>query len=411
MEHTAGITKNMRIGILRETKNPPDRRVPLTPTQCRALIEKYPGLEIRVQPSRNRCYSDQEYLQEGVPLQENLADCHVLMGVKEVETGTLLESKTYFFFSHTAKKQPYNRGLLKAVVKRGITLVDYEYLTRENRERVVAFGRWAGIVGAYNGLRAHGLREGNCLLKPATQCRDLQELHNEIGKADPGRSRILVTGGGRVAGGAMEVLQSARIKEVAPEHYLKEKFQKAVFTRLDPWHYTKRKGGAEFDFNHFVAHPESYENNLHAYALETDMLITCHFWDPRAPVMLTREELADESIPISIIADISCDINGPIASTIRASSIAEPFYGYDPFTGSETEPFAAGSITVMAVDNLPGELPRDASSDFGNALINHVIPELTRKQHTGMMQRATIATDGRLTEEFNYLKDYMEGIE
>jgi alanine dehydrogenase len=411
MEHIAGNDGKIRIGILRETKNPPDRRVPLTPVQCRDLMDQYPELEIRVQPSGYRCFSDEEYLQEGIQLQEDLSECQVLMGVKEVEPETLLDLKTYFFFSHTAKKQPYNRGLLQDIVARGITLVDYEYLTRENRERVVAFGRWAGIVGAYNGLRAYGLHEGAYMLNPATQCRDLQELQRETGKVDLDQSRILVTGGGRVAGGAMEILQAAGVEEVAPDSYLEGKFTHAVFTRLDPWHYTKRKGGAPFDFDHFIAHPEAYENNMHPYASVTDILITCHFWDPRAPVMLTREELADESMPVRIIADISCDINGPIASTIRASTIAEPFYGYEAVSGSETDPFAAGSITVMAVDNLPGELPRDASSDFGYALIRHVIPELTGIQQTGMIQRATIAADGALAQEFRYLKSYLEGKE
>jgi len=248
-------------------------------------------------------------------------------------------------------------------------------------------------------------------LKPATHCRDLQELHSEIGKVELGELRILVTGGGRVAGGAMEVLHAAGVEEVSPEQYLNGEFQGAVFTRLDPWHYTKRKGGLDFNFEHFVTHPEVYENNMHPYALKTDMLVTCHFWDPRAPVMLTREELMDESMHVRIIADISCDINGPIASTIRASTIAEPFYGYDPVSGAESDPFASGSITVMAVDNLPGELPRDASADFGNALIRHVIPELTGEQHTGMMQRATIAAEGALTQEFSYLKNYLEGKE
>ena len=411
MEHTAGNSGTICIGILRETKNPPDRRVPLTPVQCKDLVKRYPSVEIQVQPSGYRCFSDEEYLKDGIPLQEDVAGCQILMGVKEVEPETLLDQKTYFFFSHTAKKQPYNRGLLQAVVQREITLVDYEYLTRENRERVVAFGRWAGIVGAYNGLRAHGLREGSFTLKPATHCRDLQELHSEIGKVELGELRILVTGGGRVAGGAMEVLHAAGVEEVSPEQYLNGEFQGAVFTRLDPWHYTKRKGGLDFNFEHFVTHPEAYENNMHPYALKTDMLVTCHFWDPRAPVMLTREELMDESMHVRIIADISCDINGPIASTIRASTIAEPFYGYDPVSGAESDPFASGSITVMAVDNLPGELPRDASADFGNALIRHVIPELTGEQHTGMMQRATIAAEGALTQEFSYLKNYLEGKE
>jgi len=399
------------IGILRETKNPPDRRVPLTPAQCRELTERHPRLEIRVQPSDYRCFSNEEYLQEGVRLSEELSDCQILMGVKEVEIATLMDRKTYLFFSHTAKKQPYNRGLLQAVVRQGIKLIDYEYLTGENRERVVAFGRWAGIVGAYNGLRGYGLRSGLFTLKPASHCTDLRELMEETGRARLDPLRILVTGGGRVAGGALEVLRAAGVSEVTPEAYLKEEAPHPVFTRLDPWHYTRRKGGGSFSFEHFVAHPQEYENNIGPFTGKTDMLIACHFWDPRSPVMLTRRQLADPANPIRTIADISCDIDGPIASTIRASTIAEPFYGYDPGKGMESDPFESGSITVMAVDNLPGELPRDASGDFGEALLSHVIPELIGERETGMIQRATIVKEGKLTDAYGYLADYLEGKE
>lgn len=399
------------MGILRETKTPPDRRVPVTPFQCRSMLDQYSGLELAVQPTRLRCYGDHEYKEVGIPLQEDLSACDILLGVKEVEVETLLEQKTYLFFSHTAKKQPYNRELLRSVVEKKITLVDYEYLTGKNGERVVAFGRWAGIVGAYNGLRAFGMRTGTFRLKPASECMDLTALKDQVARLDPGRTRVLVTGGGRVAGGALEILEAAGIRGVAPEDYLREDYPETVYTRLDPWHYTRRKNGALFNFNHFVDHPEAYENQLLPYARRSDVLVACHFWDPRSPVMLTREALAGGTVPIHTIADISCDINGPIASTIRASTIADPFYGYDPRTGKETEPFLKESMTVMAVDNLPGELPRDASADFGKALMQQVIPELLGIRDTGMIHRATIAGAGQLNAPFAYLKDYLEGKE
>ncbi len=401
----------IKLGILRETKTPPDRRVPLTPGQCSVLTERYPGLELVVQPSPIRCFDDEEYVQAGVRMQEDLSECDILMGVKEVTIETLLKGRTYLFFSHTAKKQPYNRELLQAVVEKGITLVDYEYLTDLQGERVVAFGRWAGIVGAYNGLRADGLRQGAYHLDPACESPDLEALKRQVQQVDPGRIRILVTGGGRVAGGAMEILQAAGVRGVDPADFLQQEFHEAVFTRLDPWHYTRRKDGSPFDFSHFVSHPEAYENQLPPYAYRSDMLVACHFWDPRSPVMLTREMLSGGNIPIRTIADISCDINGPIASTIRASTIAEPFYGYDPQTGQETEPFRKSSITVMAVDNLPGELPRDASADFGDTLTEKVLPELLGIRDTGMLHRATIAGDGALNVPFEYLEDYLAGKE
>jgi len=333
------------------------------------------------------------------------------MGVKEVKLNALIDQKTYLFFSHTAKKQPYNRELLQEVVHKGIRLVDYEYLCDEKGIRVVAFGRWAGVVGAYNGLCAYGLDTGAFTLKPAHDCYDLEELKQELLKVDLGMQRIMVTGGGRVAGGALEILDKAGIRQVEPEAFLTEEFDHAVYTRLDPWHYTRRKDGAAFDFTHFIAHPEMYENNILPYAARTDVFIACHFWDPKSPVMLSQEVLAGGELPISLVADISCDIKEPIASTIRASTIASPFYGYDPSTGKETDPFIEGVINVMAVDNLPGELPRDASADFGSALMEHVIPELLGARDTGMLNRASITQNGALTSPYQYLEDYLAGRE
>ena len=398
----------MKIGIIRETKSPPDRRVPLSPAQCRRLLDENPGLVIIVQPSPIRCFTDQEYIEQGLPLGEDLSDCEVLMGVKEVEIDALLPGKTYFFFSHTAKEQPYNRGLLQAVIEKGIRLVDYEYLT-DNGARVVAFGRWAGLVGAYNGLRGWGLRTGDYTLKPAHECFDLSELMEQLDRVSLENTRITVTGGGRVAGGACETLDAAGIEAVEPGAFLEGGFGNAVYTRIDPWHYTRRRDGSAFDFEHFVAHPDAYESAFEPWGERTDLFIPCHFWDPRSPTMVERQHLQNRQFPIQLVADISCDIGEPIASTLRASTIAKPFYGYDPQTGGETGPFEEGAVTVMAVDNLPGELPRDAATDFGEAMIRHVLPEVLGKRDSGMLARASITLDGRLTPPYAYLKNYLEG--
>lgn len=408
--------QKIKLGVIRETKTPPDKRVPLTPLQCRSLLDKYGHLELVVQPSSYRCYSDKEYADQGITLSEDISTCDVLMGVKEVKLDTFISGLTYLFFSHTAKKQPYNRELLQEVVRKEIRLVDYEYLTDEKGIRVVAFGRWAGVVGAYNALRGFGLRasaldDGGFKLKSAHECFDLEELHQELLKVEAGTQRILVTGGGRVAGGALEILDEAGVRQVEPDAFLKENFDHSVYTRLDPWHYTRRKDGTAFDFAHFIGHPEMYENNILPYAARTDMFIACHFWDPLSPVMISPEVLASGELPISLVADISCDIKVPIASTIRASTIASPFYGYEPSTGKETDSFEEGSITVMAVDNLPGELPRDASADFGSALMEHVIPELLGVRDSGMVERASITAKGRLTPGYSYLEDYLAGRE
>jgi alanine dehydrogenase len=397
------------LGLVRETKNPPDKRVPLTPRQCRQLSDQHQNLKIVVQPSDDRCYSDQEYKRAGITIMEDLSGCDLLAGVKEVKQDVLIEGKTYLFFSHTAKKQLHNRSLLQGLVKKGIRLIDYEFLTGDNGQRVVAFGKWAGIVGSYNGLRALGKRSGRFELPMASHFQSLDELKTALEGLDAGKTRMVITGGGRVAGGAVEILKAAGIRQVEPEAYLARSFEEAVFTRLDPWHYTINRFGEQFDFGHFTTNPHLYENCFFPYARRSDMYFACHFWDPRSPMLLTRKELMGGKIPIRIIADISCDIGGPIASTIRTSTIADPFYGFDPIMDKESEPFLNNSITVMAVDNLPAELPREASDSFGDALSEFVIPEILKPGGSGMLQKATITEGGRLGKEFLYLKDFLEG--
>jgi len=314
----------VRIGLLRETKDPPDRRVPFTPGQVKEISRLYPELEIFVQPSRLRCYTDQEYLDLNVNLTEDLSSCDLLIGVKEVEIDALLPGKSYLFFSHTAKEQPYNRKLLQAIAGKGISLIDYEYLTGTDGFRLVAFGRWAGIVGAYNGLRAYGERYHTYLLQPAHQCHDRREMIQELKKVTLTPIKILVTGGGRVAGGAMETLGEAGLREVSPEEFLNKDFDEAVVCRIDPWYYVRRTDGSDFDLQHFFKHPEMYESTFKPFTKVTDLLIPCHFWDPASPVFMTLTDMREPDFKIRVIADVSCDLNGPIPSTIRASTIADP---------------------------------------------------------------------------------------
>ncbi len=401
----------MKIGILRETKTPPDRRVPFAPAQLRELMRQYPGVEVVVQPSTLRAYSDDEYREAGIPLQEELNDCDVLMGVKEVKSDTLLPGKTYFFFSHTAKKQPYNRGLLREVLRRRIRLVDYEYLTTPGGARVVAFGRWAGIVGAYNALRAWGERTGTFSLRPAWQCHDRQEMTAQLRQVKLPPLRILITGGGRVAYGALETLEPLALRRVAAEEFLTAVYDEPVVCRIDPDHYVVRRDLRPFSLNDFFEHPDAYRSVFLPYTRVTDLFIACHYWDPRSPVFMRSEDYRRPGFAMKVIADVSCDIGGPIPSTLRASTIEQPFYGYDPRSGEETEPFREDAVTVMAVDNLPGELPRDASEDFGRMLLEHVMPALLGDDRDGIIDRATIAEDGNLTPRFSYLQDYVEGKE
>jgi len=405
------MVKALKVGILRETRNPPDRRVPLTPPQIVALEESYPDVQFFIQPSDYRCYSNEEYEYLNIPLREDLRDCDILMGVKEVDKRTFIPGKTYLFFAHVAKKQPHNIDMFRAMTENKLSLIDYEYLTTDKGQRVVAFGRHAGIVGAYNGLRARGIKTNRFKLKPAYQCHDLDEMWAGLRLIElkPGL-KILVTGEGRVAMGAIETLSIANVVQVSPEDYLNREFEVPVFCQIGPQHYTKHKSGKEFSFDDFRLHPDEYESAFLPFARATDILITGHYWDPRSPVFFTKEDMRDPGFRISVIADISCDVNGPVPSTIRATTIADPFYGYNPYLEIEETAFTSlRNITTMSIDNLPGELPRDASHSFGIMLMDNVLHDLFTGANSNMIRRATILSDGELTNNFEYLREYLKG--
>lgn len=405
------MVKALKVGILRETRNPPDRRVPLTPPQIIALEETYPDVQFFIQPSDFRSYSNEEYEYLNIPLREDLSDCDILMGVKEVDKRTFIADKTYFFFAHVAKKQPQNLEMFRAMAEQKLTLIDFEYLTTDSGQRVVAFGRHAGIVGAYNGLRARGIKTNKFKLKPAYQCHDLDEMWAGLRLIELKQGlKILVTGEGRVAQGAMETLGIANVVQVSPDDYLNSDFEVPVFCQIGPQHYTKHKSGADFSFANFRDHPEEYESAFLPYARATDILITGHYWDPRSPHFFTKEEMRNPDFRISVIADISCDICGPVPSTLRATTIADPFYSYNPYLETEEPAFTSQkNITTMSIDNLPGELPRDASYSFGMMLMENVLHSLFTGAESSMIKRATILSGGELTPPFKYLADYLQG--
>jgi saccharopine dehydrogenase (NAD+, L-lysine-forming) len=401
----------MKIGIIRESKTPPDKRAPLSPEQCRNLVNKYSDLEIIVQSSNIRCFKDEEYLKEGISIKDDLSGCDVLMGVKAVNRYELIPGKTYIFFSHTIKKQEHNKDLLKTIMKENIQLIDYELFTDTNGVRILGFGRFGGLVGAYNGLRAFAIRLGNTAPKPAYLYSGLSELKNELKNFVIPVIRIAVTGGGRAAHGAIELLETAGVKKVQVEDFLnKAGFDFPVYAQVEPEYYVKRKDGLSFDLEHFFKNPDQYENNFEKFLPHTDMLISAAYWDPRAPVLFTPEHAKNKDFSIKVIADITCDINGSIPSTKRASTIEKPFYDYDRRTGELAEPFSnENNITVMAVDNLPGELPRDASAEFGVMLSAKVIPDLLSNDPSGLIKKATITKNGELTENFSYLYEWVNG--
>lgn len=394
-----------KIGILREAKFPPDARVPLIPAQIKALQQQFPDVEIVVQPSKGRCFADYEFDSLGIPMQEDLSDCDIILGVKEVPYDLLQEGKTYLFFSHTIKKQPHNKKLLQALLKKRITMIDYECLKDEKGNRVIAFGRWAGIIGAHNGLWTFGERISESHLKRAKDCRDYYELKAQYRGLSIPPLKIIVTGTGRVAKGAVEFLKEIRIREVTRDEFMNYDFNEAVFTVLDSDALYDRLSDGGFDREEFHHHPELYKSNFDQYSNKCDLLINCIFWNPKAPQLFSREQMRQPKFRIRVIADVSCDVNGGIPATIRSTTINEPVFGYDVNTESEIAPYIPESIDIMAIDNLPNELPRSASEEFGQLLTDHVWAELF-KPGSRMIYDATITANGKLNGPFEYLSDY-----
>lgn len=398
--------QKIKIGVLREEKVPQDKRVPLTPLICSELLKKYTNLEIYIQPSPIRCYSDEEYRAFGLTLQEDVSACDVLMGVKEVPYDKLIPNKKYFFFSHTIKKQPHNVKLMKALIEKQIQMVDYECLTDINSNRIIGFGRFAGIVGAYNGILGYGKKYDLFTIKPANLCRDKAEMEEELKRVKLPNIKIALTGGGRVANGAIETLSALRIRKVTPEEFLMASFREPVYCQLNPRDYVEREGDHNFDLHDFFAHPEHFKSRFLPFTKTTDIFISAHFWDPRSPKMFELNDMKAPDFHISVISDITCDINGSVPSTIRSSTIDKPFYGFNPETSQETVPFNKETVTVMAVDNLPCELPRDASDDFGRDLMERVLPNILVDDKDSIIERASICKAGKLTKNFEYLSDY-----
>lgn len=401
----------LKVGVIREGKTPPDFRVPLTPKKCAETMATWPHVRLVVQSSPTRCFSDQEYRDLGVEVVESVDDCDILLGVKEVPTAQLLADKTYLFFSHTIKKQAYNRKLLQDVLRKNITLVDYETLTNANGVRVVAFGHYAGIVGAYNGLLTYGRKHGLYDLKPAHQCHDLEELLEEDYKLHPlPPIKIAVTGTGRVGKGAAELLDKMGIKRVPAYDFLYHEYAEPVYAALDSGDYHEhRDPHRPWHEPHYFQNPTEYVSTFWRFAKVADMLINCIYWDPKAPRLFTMDDLAQPWFRINTIADVSCDINGSVPCTRRASTIDEPVYDVNPRTGEEAPAYSRPeNISLMAVDNLPCELPRNSSREFGRQLIDTVFPALLGGHDPdGRILRATIATGGQLTERYAYLSDYV----
>ena len=401
----------MKFAIIKERKNPPDKRVVLTPKACKSLKEKFPEMEITVESSDIRTFSDQEYLNLNLEIDNDLSEADVLLGVKEVPIEALIPDKKYFFFSHTIKKQPYNRDLLRAVLNKNIELYDHEVITDKKDMRLVAFGRYAGIVGAYNAIRTFGLKHGSFQLPKAQELEDQAACIAALRGITLPNIKIVLSGKGRVGNGAKEMLDGMGIKEVDVENYINQEFDHPVYCQIDVLDYNYRIDEKPLDMFDFFAHPEAYAGDFYRFAKVSDVYIAGHFYASGAPYLITREDAKKEDFIIKVVADISCDIDGPVASTLRASTIADPIYGYDRELEKEVDFMDSEAIAVMAVDNLPNELPRDASQGFSESFVTHVIPAFFNGDKDGILERARMTQNGKLTPRYQYLQDFVDGKE
>lgn len=385
----------------------PDSRVALTPKNCRELLKEYPNLEIYIQPSKHRSISAQEYSMSGVRIREELNNCDILIGIKEVPVSNLCSNTTYMFFSHTVKMQVHNKDLLKNLLMKKVELIDFECLSDEDGEKLVGFGRHAGIVGAHNALWAWGKRTKSYELKRASETRSVNELMDEYSKLKLTSIKIVLTGTGRAAQGAVEILEGAKIKKVSPKSFLNESFKEAVYTQLTSEDLYENKEGQVFNKLDFYTNPGNYKSRFTPYTKITDVLVNAIYWDQRADRLFEKSAMSETDFNIELVADIACDVNGSVPCTIKSTSISNPVFGYNVKNDIISEAFNKDYIDVMAVENLPNELPRDASNDFGNELVEKVMKVLIEDKTNEMIQKAVITRDGDLTNRYNYLEQFL----
>ena len=399
---------NQRIGLIREGKIPADNRVALTPAQCKWIHKNAPAIKIAVQSSPVRCFSDREYLMAGAEVKEDLGDCDILLGIKEVPVPELIPGKTYLFFSHTKKKQPHNQKLFQAILEKNITLIDYECLEHEDGQRIIGFGFFAGVVGAHNGMMAYGNRTGLFTLDRVYKQRSFRELiHTYFGLRLP-NVKIAVTGSGRVAHGILEIMNLMGIHEMEPDEYLKRRFAYPVYTQLKGAELYENKSTGTYNRLEFHEEPQLYRCKFLPYAEQTDILMNGVYWEKNVPRLFEKENVKEENFIIQTIADITDDANGSVPINTGDQTIENPIYGIDKNTLEKTAPYLQNSIDIMAVGNLPNELPRDASRYFGEQLIKHVLEDIVGNG-SDIINRATITKAGKLTPAFAYLQDYAEG--
>lgn len=401
----------MKFGIIKERKSPPDKRVVFTPEALLQLREEYPNLEIKVECSDIRTYADKEYADLGFEVSEDMTDCDVLFGVKEIPAEFLIPNKKYFFFSHTVKKQPRNQKMFQAILAKNIELYDHETIVDKDNNRLIGFGYYAGLVGAYNAFRAFGVKYELFTLPKAEVLETKENLIIRLKRQFLPPIKIVVTGHGRVGTGITEILDSMKIKKVSVNDFISKTYTQPVYVQLEALDYYKRLDGKPAkDKLELYNRSEEFVSDFEKFSKVADMFITGHFHATEAPPILTRDMLRAADCKLKIVSDVTCDADGSVACTLRPSTIAEPFYGYLPFENKEVHYNHPGSIMVMAIDNLPCELPKESSKGFGEMFMQYVIPAFFNGDKDGILERAKITENGKLTPRFSYLKDYALGI-
>jgi len=430
------------IGIRYEDKYLMEHRVALTPEHVKQLSSK--GLKFRVKNSAKRVFTDDEYREVGAEIVEDVRDIPLVLGVKEMPIDFFRKDGSYIFFSHVIKGQQYNMPMLKRMMELKCNLIDYEKITNEKGQRLIFFGRFAGLAGMINSLWTAGLRYKHQgietpfiqvkqshtypSLKAAEDC--IKKVANHI-KTEGLPQEICpfvigVTGYGNVSKGAQEIIDILPTKEISPEELLKLKSQKEFSNKViykvvfKEEKLSKRKDNQPFELQTYYNHPELFESDFEQYLDHISILMNCMYWDEKYPRIVTREWLknaySNNNQPkLNCIGDVTCDPGGSIEATVKGTYIEDPIFVYDPFSGEIESGFTGKGIQVMAVDILPSELPRESSEAFSDALVNYVEEiaatdfdqDFENLTLPAPIKRALILHKGELTPDFKYIEEYL----
>lgn len=434
----------MKIGVRKEDKSIWERRTPFVPGDLKWLMER--GMDIAVESSPERAYGDEEFRGAGIPVTDDLGDCDIIFGIKEVPKEAFLDGRVYVFFAHVIKGQPYNMPMLEQMMEKGVTLVDYERVVDHQNRRRIFFGRHAGLAGMMNSLWSLGQRLADegidnpfAVLRQARDYRDLEEIRahvSTVGEAIrsgglPAAVHPLVvgiTGYGNVSAGAQEILDLLPVVEIPPEDVARvagdilaprDRVYKVVFKEKDC--VRPKTAGAAFDLQDYYRRgKEAYENAFEAYLPHLTLLVNCIYWDERYPRLVTLDAVrrlwpGGRQPQLRVIGDISCDPDGAVQCTVDATDPGDPVYVYLPETGKTARGFHGHGPVIMAVEILPTEIPRE-SSEYFSSVLRGMVEDLAGADYTvpfkdlalpAELKRAVILYRGRLTPEYEYIRKLM----